>query len=391
LNNNVITIISRNPLLKGKRMQSFFNMLDESLSIFHVPGTKIFVAVIIIIIALIFRKIFSIWILKYLKKMTEKTKSELDDALLDILNPPLSFLIMVTALSLSRVVLAAHITEPIYNFIGTILEFSYVLVICWLIYRCADVFTAFLEKMASRTRTELDDLIVPYMRKIIKIAAIIMVFLKAAEIFLGMSAAALLGFLGGMGLTMGLVFKDIIANWFGCAVIYIDNLFREGDWVQLDAGNIVDADVEEIGLRSTKFRNFDKTISIVPNATIAAAVVKNWSRMYKRRVKFNFTIDGLESLQMEAILDGIRNILSTDNDVHQEFHMVNFREISGNSRIVRLYYFTKTIAWKEHEKVRENVNLKILGLFEQNGIDKLAYTIIDMSDDQPREFQKNLN
>ncbi len=215
--------------------------------------------------------------------------------------------------------------------------------------------------------------------------------MKAAEVFLGMTAAALFGLLGGMGLTLGLVFKDIVANWFACAIIYIDNLFREGDWVQLDNGAIVDADVEEIGIRSTKFRNFDKTVSVVPNSIIANAVVKNWSRMYKRRVKYNFSIDGISAEKMEKVLDGIRSILAADDDVHQEFHMVNFREMSGNSRVMRLYYFTKTVVWKEHERVREQVNLKILKLFETEGIDKLAYTIIDMSDDRPKDYEMTVN
>ena len=93
---------------------------------------------------------------------------------------------------------------------------------------------------------------------------------------------------------------------------------------------------------------------------------------------------------MEAILEGIRNIFSNDEDIHQEFHMVNFREISGNARIIRLYYFTKTTAWKAHEQVRENVNLKILQLFEDEGIDKLAYTIVDLSDDRPGDFEKSI-
>jgi MscS family membrane protein len=66
--------------------------------------------------------------------------------------------------------------------------------------------------------------------------------------------------------------------------------------------------------------------------------------------------------------------------------MVNFRELNGNSRVIRLYYFTKTTAWKEHEQIRENVNLKLLKLFEQEGIDKLAYTIVDLSDDRPANF-----
>jgi len=232
----------------------------------------------------------------------------------------------------------------------------------------------------------LDDLLLPYVSKLARYILILIVVIKFAEIFLGKSATALLGLFGGVGLTLGLVFKDIIANWFGCGVIYLDKLFNEGDWVSLDEGKIIDADVEEIGLRSTKFRNFDKTVSIVPNATIASAVVKNWSRMFKRRVKYNFKIDGIQAKTMEKLLQGLRDILSNDEDVHQEFHMVNFRELEGNSRVIRLYYFSKTIAWKEHEQVRENINIKVLQLFEELGVDRLAYTIVDLSEDRPTDF-----
>jgi MscS family membrane protein len=287
--------------------------------------------------------------------------------------------------------LVGSLTPSLDEFVQKLLQFGFVIVICWLIYRSADVFSGFLGKLAGRTDTELDDLLVPYLKKVIKIAAVLMVIIKAAEVFLGMSAAALFGLLGGMGLTLGLVFKDIIANWFGCGVIYIDNLFREGDWVQLDAGNIVDADVEEIGIRSTKFRNFDKTLSIVPNATIANAVVKNWSRMYKRRVSYNFTIDGLNQGKLEQILQGIRQILSDHKGVNQEFHMVNFRELAGNSRVIRLYYFTNTTVWKEHEAVREDVNLKILSLFEKEKIENLAYTVVDLSDDRPDNYREQVD
>jgi MscS family membrane protein len=97
-------------------------------------------------------------------------------------------------------------------------------------------------------------------------------------------------------------------------------------------------------------------------------------------------IDGINAEIMEKALWGIRNILANDKDVHQEFHMVNFREFEGNSRIIRLYYFTKSTIWKEHEQVRENINMKILKSFEELGIDRLAYTIVDLSDDRPAEY-----
>jgi len=103
-------------------------------------------------------------------------------------------------------------------------------------------------------------------------------------------------------------------------------------------------------------------------------------------VKYNFKIDGIQAKTMEKLLQGLRDILSNDEDVHQEFHMVNFRELEGNSRVIRLYYFSKTIAWKEHEQVRENINIKVLQLFEELGVDRLAYTIVDLSEDRPTDF-----
>ncbi len=369
-------------------MKDLLQYLNEAFSLFGVTGDRIAVAALILVFALIFKRLFSILVLKYLKRLTAKSATHLDDALLDILNPPLSFLILLAGFYLSSLVLG-EMSGRVSQMLGKLFNLGFVIIFCWLLYRSADVFSEFLQKMARRTETELDNLIAPYIGKVVKIVAIVMVFIKSAEILLGISMGAIFGLLGGMGLTLGLVFKDIIANWFGCAVIYTDNLFREGDWVQLNDGSIVDADVEEIGLRSTKFRNFDKTLSIVPNATLANGVIKNWSRMFKRRVKIHFRIDGIPSDLLEKILAGIRDLLVANEDVHQEFHMVNFREVEGNGRIIRLYYFTKTIKWKEHEQVREDVNLSVLRLFEQHGVDRLAYTIVDLSDDRPAEFRQS--
>lgn len=367
-------------------MEQALNFFNENFSFFGIPGVRVVAAVTIIVLAVIFKRLFSLVVLHRLKKLTAKSETHLDDALLDILNPPLSFIILVLGIYLATIVLGPT-SERVTDALDKIFHLTFVILICWLIYRSADVFSEFLQNLAKRTDTELDNLIAPYIGKVVKVVAVLMIFIKTAEIFLGMSVGAIFGLLGGMGLTLGLVFKDIIANWFGCAVIYTDNLFREGDWVQLDDGRIVDADVEEIGLRSTKFRNFDKTVSIVPNATLANGVIKNWSRMFKRRVKMHFNVDGLNSELLEHLLAGIRNILASDDDVHQEFHMVNFRQMEGNTRVIRLYYFTKTLNWKEHEQVRENINLKVLKLFEEKNIDKLAYTIVDLSDDRPAEYR----
>ncbi|MBN2008895.1 mechanosensitive ion channel [candidate division KSB1 bacterium] len=361
----------------------------STLEIWNVPLTAFSISLLIILFTFLLKRFISRVLLNYLKRIVEKTETDIDDLLLQTVQRPLQLAIVGVGFYFARLFIIGYINDAVNAILNQGFQLFFIIIICLFLYRSADFFLAYLQKLAKRTHTQLDDLLLPYLKKVLRVMLIIIIIIKFAEIFLGMSVAAILGVLGGMGLTLGLVFKDIIANWFGCAVIYMDNLFQEGDWVSLDSGSIIDADVEEIGLRSTRFRNFDKTVSIVPNDTIARAIVKNWSRMHKRRVKFNVRLDGISSSIVEKLVADIRAMLADDNDVHQEFHMVNFREIDGNSRVIRLYYFTKTTVWKEHEQVRENINLKLLKLFETHAIERLAYIIVDLSDDRPEEYAVN--
>jgi len=368
-------------------MHNLTLFLNTDNILFGIPGSALTTVIFIILITLICRRLFSHIIMAYLKKLASKSETTLDDSLVEIAEKPLSLLILLAGIILCRMILIPYINHEIDKIIYKLLEFFFVIIIFWSIHQSAEILTTFFQKFTQRTKTELDDLLLPYLAKTIKIISILIIIIKSAELFLGMTAAALIGLLGGMGITLGLVFRDIIACWFGCAIIYVDNLFRVGDWVQLDDGKVIDADVEHIGVRSTIFRNFDNTVSIVPNSTISDAIIKNWSKMFKRRVKYSFKIDGVASEKMEQLLAGIRNILENNENVHQEFHMVNFRELDGNSRIIRLYYFTKTTVWKEHELIREKVNLDIIKLFKDSGIERLAYTIVDLSDDRPHDFE----
>ncbi len=358
-----------------------------SFTILGIPLATLGLVVLIILLTLLLRRLLTGVVIRYLRGLGKRLDANLDDYFTRTIEGPVKWGVLGVGLYIARLFVLEYISVQLNAMLNQSFQLYFIIVICWFFYRSVDVIIMYLQKLARRTPTELDDLLLPYLRKVFRIVLIVLVTLKFAEIFLGMSVAALLGILGGMGLTLGLVFKDIVANWFGCAIIYMDKLFQEGDWVALNDGKVIDADVEEIGLRSTKFRNFDKTVSIVPNDLIARSVVKNWSRMFKRRVKFNIKIDGVSQEHTMKILEGIRTILSKDPDVHQEFHMVNFREIEGNTRVIRLYYFTKTTVWKDHEQVRENINLSILKLFEDEHIDKLAYTIVDLSDDRPQDFK----
>ena len=287
-------------------MEEILSLFKE-INVLGIPLDTLSAALLIIIFAFLLRKLFARLIVRNFDRAAKRATVTFDELLLRSVEGPVQLIIIGIGIYIARIILSAHLQSQ-EKMLNQGFQLYFLFVICFLIYRSTDLLVFYLQKLVKRTRTELDDLLLPYFKKLVQIILVVLVIIKIAEILLGISIAALFGLLGGMGLTLGLVFKDIVANWFGCGVIYLDNLFRVGDWVSLDDGKLIDADVEEIGLRSTIFRNFDKTVSIVPNGIIANAVVKNWSRMFKRRIKYSFKIDGVAAAKMNQVLKGIRKI-----------------------------------------------------------------------------------
>ena len=91
---------------------------------------------------------------------------------------------------------------------------------------------------------------------------------------LGINVSAFIASLGLGGLAFALAAKDTAANLFGGFAILTDNMFKIGDWIKVGA---VEGVVEDIGMRTTKVRAFDKRLIILPNATIANSAVDNFS------------------------------------------------------------------------------------------------------------------
>ena len=56
-------------------MKEIIHYLNESFSFFGVTGDRMALAVLIIIVAIIFKRLFSLWALKYLKRLTSKSET----------------------------------------------------------------------------------------------------------------------------------------------------------------------------------------------------------------------------------------------------------------------------------------------------------------------------
>ena len=127
--------------------------------------------------------------------------------------------------------------------------------------------------------------------------------------------------------------------------------------------------METIGFRSTRIRTWPGTLLSIPNKTVAAATIDNWSKMPKRRVvqTIGVTYETTPD-QMEEAVAGAREIVENDEGVDKEFIVVRFTDFAESSLSILLYYFTKATAFADHLVTKERINLAVMRMLKAMGL-----------------------
>ncbi|MEZ4388250.1 MAG: mechanosensitive ion channel family protein [Candidatus Krumholzibacteriia bacterium] len=312
----------------------------------------------------ILRAVVVQWIARRLLALTARTETESDDVAVRALVSPLGWVLPLAGGYLALRVLAAD-NPGLLDAAATAFKLAMTLVVTWTVFKFIDAWAILATEHSDRSRTPIDNALVPTLRKAFKVFTAVVVFVVVVQ-NLGYSVSGLLGALGVGGLAMALAAKDTLANLFGGVTILIDRPFRPGDWITLSE---TDGVVEEIGLRSTRIRTFAKTLVSIPNSTLANATVENHSLMPKRRIKFSVGVTyGTTPEQMRTLVDRIEAYLRGNPDIHQEFLMVKFTEFGASSLDILVYCFTVTTDWVQHLQARQEVQLKVMDLVEELGL-----------------------
>jgi len=290
------------------------------------------------------------------------TQTDLDDVLLAAAEKPASWLIMVIGLLITVHLLNPPIETfpliPLADRAGKVIS---IMLGAWFLWRMIDGFVAYFSARAAQSHSTMDDQLVPFIAKTLKIFLVLTGVLVVAQ-NMGYSISGLIASLGIGGIAVAMAAKDTIANIFGSVMILVDRPFSIGDWIKTKEFEGV---VEEIGFRSTRIRTFAKTVVNVPNSMLANMVIDNIDARPKRRVKMRIgiTYDTTPD-QMQKAIAGIEKILKYHIGVDQDFSLVKFDEFEDSSLSIFLYYFTKTTHWEEYLQVRQEVNMEIMELLE---------------------------
>ena len=183
---------------------------------------------------------------------------------------------------------------------------------------------------------------------------------------LGFSIAGILAFGGIGGIAVGFAAKDLLANFFGGLMIYLDRPFQIGDWI-CSPDRDLEGTVEEIGWRQTRIRTFSQRPIYVPNSVFANIIIENPSRMSHRRVYETIGVRYDDVQVLDAIIDDVKQMLMGHGEIDQTQTMiVNVNEFNESSVDFFVYTFTRTTNWIKYHEVKHDVLLKIAAIIESH-------------------------
>jgi len=316
-------------------------------------------ALLIILITLLIRGIFTRVIFKIILNLTHKTKTDIDRAVVVAFEDPLKFLILVAGIYLG--VSLFDLWPTMESFLEDTVRSLVIVAITWGFYNLVggESFTRISDKYS------LDETLVSFLTKIMRFVIIALSITIVAQEW-DYNVTGFIAGLGLGGLAFALAAKDTASNLFGGVIIILDKPFGIGDWIMTPN---VEGTVEEMSFRSTKIRNFENALVAVPNSSIVNNPITNWTKMQKRRVSFHLgvTYDTPRS-KLQSSIDKIKNIIEDHPAVHPDTIFVRFDQFSDSSLDLFIYFYTKTTNWGEWMEAKENINFKIMEILEDEGV-----------------------
>jgi MscS family membrane protein len=297
-----------------------------------------------------------------IKKLTEKTKTKIDDIIVDMIEEP-----VVLALAIVGMWYGLHrldFPENWYEFMGKVYHVLIAVNITWLIARLVDaIIEEYVVPLTEKTESTLDDQIIPVVRKglrsVIWILGVIVALNNA-----GYDVGALIAGLGIGGLALAMAAKDSVANIFGGIMIFTDKPFKVGDRVKI---NGFDGSITEVGIRTSRMRTLEGRLVTIPNSQFTGNMVENVSEEPTRKVILNLGLTyDMKADQMKKGLEILKEIAKNNTDVNDNY-LVSFNAFGDFSLgILFIYYIRKD---SDILDTQTAINLEILKQFGANGLE----------------------
>lgn len=326
------------------------------------PLWQYLASLIYIVLAFYVAKLLD-WLTRvWLRQFTSRTKTTLDDQLLELLNGPVKIVAFMVFL---------HIGLTIFNWPPQVelwLHKSFIVILAlsltYMALKVTDVLVDIWRARGADVEKGTNEQLFTVIRKGVKaFLAVIAVLVTMQN--LGVNVTAAVASLSIGGLALGLAAQDTLANLFGAVAIFADRPFRVGDRVKLEA---VDGTVENIGLRSTRVRNLDGHLVTIPNKTMGNATITNITARPNIKTELNLAITydtPAEQVQRATvILAEIYRAHPLTQDV-----WVSFNKFNESALNILVVHWWSGVDQKAYLAGMQELNLEIKRRFDAEGIE----------------------
>lgn len=315
--------------------------------------------------------VFNFVISLVLKKAHEKTKlteNVWDDAVLIAAKKPLALFVWVAGLSVAAEIIQSVAVNDLFEYAPVVRRIAIILLLMmFLINLIKNIEENFLRK-TKNSEIEADEITIRVLARLFRLSVLITAGLVILQI-LGISITGVVAFGGIGGIAIGFAAQDLLANFFGGLIVYLDRPFSVGDWIR-SPDREIEGTVEDIGWRVTVIRTFDKRPLYIPNSIFTKISVENPSRMLNRRIFETIGLRYSDSGKVGEIIAAVKTMLINHEDIDTSTTLiVNFNTMGASSLDFFVYTFTKTTDWVRYHEIKQDVLLKIIDIVHEHDAD----------------------
>jgi small-conductance mechanosensitive channel len=185
---------------------------------------------------------------------------------------------------------------------------------------------------------------------------------------LGINITALVTGLGIGGVAVALAVQNILGDLFASLSIVVDKPFVIGDFIIVDDYM---GTVENVGLKTTRIRSLNGEQIVFSNSDLLKTRVRNYKRMYERRVLFNIdVVYETPPEQLEKVPALVRKIVESQQKIR--FERAHFSAFAESALRFEVVYWVLDPDFNLYMDIQQSINLALMRALARENV-RFAY------------------
>lgn len=318
------------------------------------------IALGIFVVSVAILRLFKYFLLKRLKHVAKKTKTDVDDLVIEMLDSiNWGFYILISLyFALKWISLPAGFDKW--------MNYGLMIVLAFYIVRALLRVVDFGKEKLIRKKADDNESVIRFLSNLIK-GVLWLVALLIVLSNIGVNITALVAGLGVGGIAIAFALQNILEDLFSSVSIYFDKPFKPGDFIILPGGEYLGI-VKKIGMKTTRLESLWGEQLIVSNRELTSTKIRNYQRMRKRRIHFTFGVI------YQTPVKKIKKIPAMIEEIFKRIKMVDldrvhFKKFGDSSLNFEVAYYIDSKEYNDYMDKQQEINIEIMEKFEKEKIE----------------------